>query len=461
MTDIRSGGRAPRPVFAIGRHDCGKRILIQARMPGKRTGQRGNEMSDNGFPRFPIPDVALVRRHFSAEHIEDVAGEVRKELARVGLAGRVKPGQRIAMTAGSRGVANIALILKTIADELKKLDVKPFIVPAMGSHGGATAEGQLELIAEYGVTEEAVGVPILSSMDTVVLGTTKYNATIHMDKNAYNADGVIVVGRIKNHTSFRAPIESGLCKMMAIGLGKQRGAESIHNNGLPRNIPEAASIMIGTGKIVMGLGTVENCYHKSCRIVAAPPERIHETDIEYLKIAAKLLPRVPFEAADVIVVDRIGKNISGTGMDMNVVGMWRRTGEAPYPPIFQRIVVLDVCPESHGNCAGLGAADFTTRKLVNQWDAKKTYWNMLTGNFPEGAKIPMTLESDVEAVEVALRSAHPDGGELSLVRIKDTMNLDEFYATASLVEQLKGGTEYEVIKPLGPMPRDGECNLLW
>jgi hypothetical protein len=418
-------------------------------------------MSDNGFPRFPIPDVALVRRHFSTEHIDDVAGEVRKELAKVGLAGRVKPGQRIALTAGSRGVANIALILKTIGEELKKLDAKPFIVPAMGSHGGATAEGQVELIAEYGVTEEAVGMPILSSMDTVVLGKTIYNATIHGDKNAYSADGIIVVGRIKPHTSFRAPIESGLCKMMAIGLGKQRGAESIHNNGLPRNIPEAAKIHIATGKIVMALGTVENAYHKTCMVVGAPPEKIHETDIEYLKIASKLLPRVPFDGADVIIVDRIGKNISGTGMDMNIVGMWRRTGENPYPPIYTRIVVLDVCPESHGNCSGLGAADFTTRKLVNQWDAKKTYWNMLTGNFPEGAKIPMTLESDVEAVEVALRSARPDGSELSLVRIRDTMNLDEFYATAGLVEQLKGDAEYEVIKPLAPMPRDAEGNLLW
>lgn len=416
-------------------------------------------MSD--FPRFPIPDVALVRRHFSTDHIEDIAGEVRQQLAQVGLAQRIKPGQRIALTAGSRGVANIAMILSTIAEELKKLDARPFIVPAMGSHGGATAEGQVELIAEYGITEEALGVPILSSMDTVVLGTTPYGATIHMDRNAYNADGVIVVGRIKNHTSFRAPIESGLCKMMAIGLGKQKGAESVHDHGLPRNIPEAAKIMLATGKIVLGVGTVENAYHQTCKIVAAPPEKIAETDIENLKFAAKLLPRIPFDEADVAVVDYIGKNISGTGMDMNVMGMWRRTGEAPYPPIFKRIVVLNVYPESHGNCAGLGAADFTTRKVADQFDAQKTYWNMLTGNFPEGAKIPMTLENDVEAVEIALRSAKPEGGTFELVRIKDTMTLDRFFATAGLVEQLKGDAEYEVIRPLGPMPKDSEGNLLW
>jgi len=416
-------------------------------------------MSD--FPRYPIPDVALVRRHFTTEHVEDVAGEVRKELARVGLSGRVKPGQRIALTAGSRGVANIALILGTIAEELKRLGARPFIVPAMGSHGGATAEGQVELIAEYGITEEALGVPILSSMETVILGETPYGAKVHMDRHAYEADGVIVVGRIKNHTSFRAPIESGLCKMMAIGLGKQKGAESIHDHGLARNIPEAAKIMLGTGKILLGVGTVENAYHQTYRIVAAPPERIPETDMEFLKIANKMLPRIPFDYADVAVVDWIGKNISGTGMDMNVMGMWRRTGEAPYPPIYKRIVVLNVRPESHGNCAGLGAADFTTRKLVKQFDAQKTYWNMLTGNFPEGAKIPMTLDNDVEAVEVALRSAKPEGGVIELVRIKDTMNLDEFYCTAGLLEELKGDPEYEVVKPLGPMPRDAEGNLLW
>ncbi|MGE5620069.1 MAG: lactate racemase domain-containing protein [Sphingomonadaceae bacterium] len=415
----------------------------------------------SNFPRYPIPDVALVRRHFTKEHIEDVAGAVRKELARVGLAQRVKPGQRIALTAGSRGVANIALILGTIGEELKKLDAKPFIVPAMGSHGGATAEGQVELIAEYGITEEALGMPILSSMETVILGETPFGAKVHMDKNAYNADGVIVVGRIKNHTSFRAPIESGLSKMMAIGLGKQKGAESIHDHGLARNIPEAAKIFLATGKIVLGVGTVENAYHQTHTIVATPPETLMETDIEYLKLANKMLPRIPFDFADVAVVDWIGKNISGTGMDMNVMGMWRRTGEAPYPPIYKRIVVLNVRPESHGNCAGLGAADFTTRKLVNQWDAEKTYWNMITGNFPEGAKIPFTLDNDVEAVEVALRSAKPEGGVMELVRIKDTMNLDEFYCTAGLLEQLKGDPEYEVVKPLGPMPRDAEGNLLW
>ena len=415
----------------------------------------------SGFPRAPIPEVALVRRHFSKEHLSDVAGEVRKELAGVGLAERIKPGMRVALTAGSRGVANIALVLRTVAEELKRLGAHPFIVPAMGSHGGATAEGQVELIAEFGITEESMGVPILSSMDTVVLGTTSYGATVHMDRNAYNADAVIVVARVKNHTSFRAPIESGLCKMMAIGLGKQRGAESIHDYGLANNIPEAASIMLQTGKIALGLALVENSYHQTCKVVAAPPEKIHDTDRELLVYSSRLLPRVPFDELDVLVIDWIGKNISGTGMDMNVVGLWRRTGEPPFTPAYKRIVVLNVRPESHGNCAGLGAADFTTRKLVKQFDAQSTYWNMLTGNFPEGGKIPITLETDVEAVEVALRSAKRVGDSFDLVRIKDTLELGEFYVTAGLLDQLKDNPEYEVVRGLGPMPRDEQGNLLW
>ena len=416
-------------------------------------------MSD--YPRFPIPDVALVRRHFATDRVEDVAGEVRKELARVNLAGRVKPGQRIALTAGSRGVDNIALILKTIGEELKRLDARPFIVPAMGSHGGATAEGQLDLIAEYGITDEALGIPIHSSMETVTLGETPFGAKVHMDKNAYNADGVIVVGRIKNHTGFRAPVESGLCKMMAIGLGKQKGAESIHAHGLAQNIPEAAKTMIATGKIMLGVGTVENAYHKTYKVIATPPESIHDTDREWLLVANRLMPRLPFDDLDVLVVDRMGKNISGSGMDFNVIGMWRRTGQPPFTPMYRRIVVLNVTPESHGNCVGLGMADFTTRRLVSQFDAPKTHWNALTGNVPQAARIPITLESDVEAVEVALHSAKPAGDEFTLARIRSTLALEEFYVTEPLLEQLHGKPDYEVVRGVAAMPVDNQGNLLW
>ncbi|MDA8218707.1 MAG: lactate racemase domain-containing protein [Dehalococcoidales bacterium] len=418
-------------------------------------------METPDYPRSRIPNVALVRRHFTSHELQDVEGELRNQLHQAGLSARIRPGQRIAITVGSRGVADIALIVRVIIGELRRLDAKPFIVPTMGSHGGATAEGQRDLIAEYGITEEAMGVPILSSMDTVVLGQSPHGATIHMDRNAYGADGVIVVARVKNHTSFRAPIESGLCKMMAIGLGKQRGAESIHAHGLVENIPEAARIIIETGKVVLGVATVEDSYHRPARVVVTPPERIHETDRDLLRLSNRMMPRVPFDELDVLVVDWMGKNISGAGMDSNVVGMWRGSDIPPCPPFYRRVVVLNVTPESHGNCIGIGAADFTTQKLMNQFDAKKSYWNALTANMPEAARIPIVLETDVEAVEAALRSAQPQGGDPRMVRIKNTLDLEEFYVTAPLLDQLRNDPEYEILSDLAPMPSDGQGNLLW
>lgn len=406
--------------------------------------------------------MALVRHHFPTNHIEDVAAEVRSQLSKVGLSQRVKPGMRVAITAGSRGVTNIDLIFKTLIEELKKLDTRPFIVPAMGSHGGATGEGQIKLIAEYGITEESMEVPILSSMETVVIGQTLHGALVHMDKNAYNADAVIPVNRVKAHTSLQSPIQSGLCKIMAVGLGKQKGAESIHDHGLSPNVSEAADVMLGTGKIALGIAIVENAYHQTCKIVATPPEMIHNTDRECLELSNSLLPRVPFDELDVLVVDWMGKNISGPGMDTNVIGLWRQFPERfPFTPMYKKLVVLNVTPESQGNCCGIGMADFTTWKLVRQIDYKKTYWNVLTGGTTRGGMIPITLDTDVDAVEVALRSARRVGADFEMVRIKNTVELWEFYVTASLLERLKDNPEYEVVRGLGPMIRDDQGNLLW
>lgn len=416
-------------------------------------------MSD--YPRSPIPEVALVRRHLPTEHIGDVAAAVREQLAMVDLPTRFGPGMRVAITAGSRGVSNIAAIIGALVEELKKLDARPFVVPAMGSHGGATAEGQVELLAEYGITEEKLGVPILSSMETVVIGRTPEGALVHMDSFAHGADAVIAVNRVKAHTSFRAPIESGVCKIMAVGLGKQKGAEAMHDYGLASNVPEAARIMIETGKIALGIAIVENSRHQTCRIVASPPEMIHQADRDCLALSNRLMPRVPFDELDVLVVDWMGKNMSGCGMDTNVVGMWRRTAEPPFTPMYRRLVVLNVTPESHGNCVGVGMADFTTRKLASQFDTEKTYWNALTGNWGEGAKMPVVLETDVDAVEVALRSARRVGDEFEMVRIKSTLDLGEFYVTEPLLEQLKDDPEYQVVRELGPMVRDEQGNLLW
>ena len=410
----------------------------------------------------PIPKVALVRRHFLQDHIADVAAETRKRLAEARLSDLVRPGWRIAITAGSRGIAGIDVIVGTVAEELRRLGAQPFVIPAMGSHGGATAAGQVELLAELGITEARLGVPILSSMETVVVGRCRNGAEVHMDRHAFESDGVVVINRVKCHTNFRGPIESGLCKMLSVGLGKQAGAESIHGHSLASTIPEAAQIALETGKVLLGIAVVENAYHQPYRVVAVGPRGFHEADRELLILSNKLAPGLPFDELDVLVVDWIGKEISGSGMDSNVIGQWRLTGEPPFRPMYRRVVALNVTPGSHGNCVGIGMADFTTRRLVSQFDAEKVYLNALTANVPHTAKIPMVLETEVEAVEVALRSARPRGGDFELVRIKSTSELQELYVTAPLLSQLaERGEDFELVRGLGPMPANGRGELLW
>ncbi|MER3406063.1 MAG: hypothetical protein C4289_13615, partial [Chloroflexota bacterium] len=306
-----------------------------------------------------------------------------------------------------------------------------------GSHGGATAEGQLEVLAGYGITEATMDCPILSSMDTVVLGTTPGGAAVHMDRNAYSADHTIVVGRVKAHTAFRGPIESGLCKMIAVGLGKQRGAEEMHAGGLGENIPPAAALAIERANILLGVAIVENSYDHTHTIRVVPPEKIHDTDRELLVLANSLLPRVPFDELDTLIVDWIGKNISGSGMDYNIIGMWRRIG-GPRIPDYKRIVVLDLTPESHGNGLGVGAADFTTKKLVQKLDLRKMYMNCLTSNAIDAGKIPIALESDREAIEAGIKAAGVRHlAEARVVRIKNTLQLEELQVSEALLDQVR------------------------
>jgi hypothetical protein len=416
-------------------------------------------MSD--YPKSPIPEVALVRHTAMQGEICDVAKETYNQLKQLGLKSDSIAGSRVAVTAGSRGIANIQTILSMVVNYLQELGAKPFIVPAMGSHGGATAQGQLELLADYGITEAALGVPIRSSMETVIIGETFHGVPVHIDRQAWEADAIAVVGRVKNHTAVKGPIQSGLCKMLAIGLGKQHGAEIIHKHDLAECIPAAARVVLESGKVVLGLAIVENAYHQTHKIVAAPSTGFYDVDQNLLKIAERLQFRLPFEKLDVLVIDWIGKNLASAGMDMNVIGMWRMTHMPPYSPLYTRIVVLRVTPESHGNCLGIGRADFTTRHLVSEYQAEKVYMNAIVANGPDAAKIPIALETEVEAVEVAIRSAKPDGSAVDLVRIKDTSNLDEFYVSEGLLEEIKSNPDYVVVRELGRMPQEASGKLLW
>jgi Lactate racemase N-terminal domain len=387
------------------------------------------------LPRAPLPRMARVRQQLPDEHLPDAAGAVRAALANGLLSARIKPGQRVAITAGSRGIADIQTVIRTVVEELRAVGAQPFVVPAMGSHGGATVEGQRAVLAEYGITEPEVGAPILATMETVEVGALEDGTPCYMDRNAWEGDAVVVVGRVKAHTAFRADIESGLCKMLAIGLGKQRGADTNHARGLAETIPAAASVILSTGKVALGLGLVENAYHKLHTVRAVGPDAFHDADRELLRLANGLLPRVPFDELDLLIVDELGKNVSGSGMDYNVVGMWRRIG-GERRPLFKRIAVLDITPQSEGNGLGVGIADFTTRRLFEQLDLQKTYMNGLTANAYDAIKIPIVMASDREACEAALKAANATG-PARVAWIKNTLELQELLVSEALLPEVE------------------------
>jgi|SRR5581483_6097344 hypothetical protein len=409
------------------------------------------------MPALELPRVARIRQRFARERIDDVGRAVREAIDALGDRPRLQPGARIAITAGSRGIAQIPAILAAIVASLRARGAEPFIVPAMGSHGGATADGQREVLAGYGITPEATGAPIQASMEVVEVGRTPRGVPVYLDRLAYEADGIVVCGRVKAHTAFKAPIESGLCKMLAVGLGKQQGAETMHAAGLAQTIPQAAQVALETGKVAFGVAIVENAADEPYRIVAVPPERFHETDRELLRLSNSLLPRIPFDYLDVLIVDWIGKNLSGSGMDPNVIGMWRRLGGERIPD-YRRIVVRDLTPESHGNAIGIGWADFTTRRLVDAIDYHAMYTNCLTANAPDVARVPMTMATDREAIEAAIKTATP-AGPVRLARIHSTLRLEELYVSEALLPEVEANPALELLEPPAPMEFDAAGRL--
>ncbi|MFH1758020.1 MAG: lactate racemase domain-containing protein, partial [Pseudomonadota bacterium] len=327
-----------------------------------------------------FPKVYRIRQKFDRTVVQDIPGTVQAELKKLSLEGRVKPGQRIALTAGSRGVANIAVILKAAVAYLKSLGAKPFIFPAMGSHGGATAEGQKDLLAHYNVTEAFTGAPVLSSMEVVEISKTEDGIPVFIDKNASQADWIIVANRIKPHTKFKAPIESGLMKIMAIGMGKQKGAEYYHKAAIqytfPKIIVDAGREVLKKAPVLCGLAMVENGYDETAKIVALKPEELETKERELLETAKQMMPRLPFNDIDLLIVDEMGKDISGTGIDPNVTGRNRDLiGVFPHPTDVKRLFVRDLTPNSNGNATGIGLADLTTKRLVDKINYQATYMN--------------------------------------------------------------------------------------
>ena len=406
-----------------------------------------------------FPKVVKVRQDFPRPRVEDVEEALREQCEREEIRSRIEPGMQVAITAGSRGISGIDNILRSLVQILKDTGATPFIIPAMGSHGGATAEGQVEILSSLGVTEESVGAEIRSSMEVVELGETESGVPVYMDRIASEADGVVIVGRIKQHTDFRSDVESGLLKMSAIGLGKHAQALALHAHGVEGirdYMVEAGKKVFESGKVLFGIGIVENAYEETAMVEAIPPERVVEREAELLKESAKLMPKLPVSDMDVLFVDELGKNFSGTGMDTNVVGRFRILGvEDPESPEAKYLIVSDVSEASHGNALGVGLADFTTQRLFEKIDYKAMYQNVLTSTFPERAKIPMILASDREALEAAIRcnwGIEPE--DTRFVRIPNTLHLRYAYLSENLLDEAIANGNVEVVGDAAEMEFD-------
>ncbi len=382
-----------------------------------------------------------IKQEFEKTHLEDVSAEVRNEFYRIGLDKKIKPGMKIAITAGSRGIDRLVQILKSIVYEIKKSGGEPFIVAAMGSHGGATAEGQLKVLEYYGITEEALGIPIMSSMETIELDYLENGLPVYFDKIAYHADGVIAVNRVKVHTAFKGNIESGLCKILSVGLGNHLGAKLVHSlgvKGLRDYMVDFAQVILKKAPIMGGFGILENAYDKVVKIKAALPEDFFKVDSELLIECKNLLPKLPVSEIDLLIVQEMGKNISGTGLDTNIVGGIKSPGDFKEPSI-KRLLVLDLTEETEGNALGIGLADMITQKVYRKINFNTTYTNTITATFLDRARIPMVFPTEYEAVEVGLKTIWNLPSELPrIIIIKNTLKLDEMYVSEAIWEGIRG-----------------------
>lgn len=375
-----------------------------------------------------LPKMFRAKQTFPRETIspDKIPEVVEAQIAQPLFAQKIKPGMSIAITAGSRGIANVAIITKAVVDAVKRRGANPFIVPAMGSHGGATAQGQLDVLAGYGITPEAMGCPIRSSMEVVELGISDTGLPVYMDKNAYESDGVILSCRLKPHNAFRGKVESGPCKMMAVGLGKQKGAERVHSEGMGKigqNILSIAKVMLEKGPILFAIPCIENAYDETCRIEAIDARDILTREPELLKFAFGNMPSLLVGEGDVLIVDETGKNYSGTGVDPNITGTFS-TEFAHGGVKVQRTCFLDLSEESHGNSLGVGLANAITKRFFDKIDLEMMYPNCLTSTVLASARIPCIVYSDKEAIQLCIRTCNGiDQKNVRIIRIPNSLHI--------------------------------------
>ena len=385
--------------------------------------------------KIKLPQMVPVTQRFDDSHIEDIPGEVRNTAAP--FAEQMEGGSTAAILVGSRGISNIDRIVKALIDTLIEAGLQPFIVPAMGSHGGGTPEGQTEVLSSYGITEATMGVSIKASMQTDALGKTPGGIEVHFSEAALSADYVIPVGRVKPHTDFSGRIESGLCKMLAIGGGKHNGCSRLHREGfaaLSHIIPEAAEVILEKVNVPFGLAIIENAYEKTHTVEAVPGNRILSREPALLELAKSLMPRIQYDEIDVLIIEQIGKNISGTGMDPNITGR-DSYGHIPGAlPMVKRIIIKDLSEGSHGNAIGLGMGDFILKAALDKIDFSATYTNGIASGNPEGIRIPVVVDTEENAIRAALQTCHgTDIHNPKIVRIKDTLHLSEIEVSENML----------------------------
>ncbi len=411
-----------------------------------------------------LPSIARVRRRYEQPVVQDVRGATEAAIRNSRLATRLSPGARVAITAGSRGISRIGPIVGAAVTAVRALGFEPFVVAAMGSHGGGTGPEQAALLEELGVSVDTAGCPIRSSMDTVELGTNSFGLPIHFDRNAFEADGIILLNRIKPHTSFTGRYESGLLKMLSIGLGKRQGAAQVHKLGLPglrKLIPEVGAFLLEKAPVALGVAILENASEETARIVAVEPEDILEVEPKLLEEARALMGRLPIEQIDVLVVGELGKNYSGTGLDPNVIGRQRVETMPDLPtPVITRLAVLDLSHETRGNALGIGLADLTTERLVRAIDPKPMSVNSFTSNFLTRARVPLALPNDRDVIATSLATCwRIDEAQARMVLIPNTLELTTLWVTQALEPEVDTHPELSFESEFRPIPFDHAGNL--
>ncbi|MEB2491645.1 MULTISPECIES: lactate racemase domain-containing protein [Peribacillus] len=395
-----------------------------------------------------LPKMVQVRQKFRTPQIADVAGEVKKAIKEAGVLSRINEEDRVAIAVGSRGIADLPTLVRETVAAVKEAGGNPFIVPAMGSHGGATAEGQIDVLLQLGISEEAVGAPIRSSMEVIKLDELPNGLPVYIDKLAYESDKIIVINRIKPHTAFRGPVESGLMKMITIGLGKQKGAEAAHAYSfkyMAEHVPEMAKVSLSKAPIIFGLASIENAYDKPAKIVAVPAEDLEVVEPGLLLEAKSLMPKIHFDSMDVLIVNELGKDISGDGMDPNITGNFA-TPYATGGPDVKRTVVLGLTEKTHGNANGIGMADMTTKAVMNEIKWEKGYANALTSTVTDVVKLPMFLDTQELAVKAAIKTCNAfDLNKVRIVRIKNTLEIGEIWISESMMEEALKNENIEIL----------------